>query len=227
MHKYGTVAEKGGTTMPVFAHKQYVLLFLLSLSACVPARVAQPIQMKQTADSSIMCDQMAIEYKTNTEIAAAKIAKNKSDDTREFWLGILISVPFFRASAFPRITQGFEQLQPDTLIDGEIVAIDDSGRPSFNLLQHHRSKASAIQFYAFDILIDRGRSLLEVPLKSRRELLNEALHAVSDPIRLSEAFGKENNAYPGYPKRPKRKRRCGKQLHQEIHVRATMAESDK
>jgi DNA ligase D-like protein (predicted ligase) len=89
---------------------------------------------------------------------------------------------------FPRITKACEQLQPDTLIDGEIVAIDDSGRPSFNLLQHHRSKASAIQFYAFDILIDRGRSLLAVPLETRCELLNEALHAVSDPIRLSEAF---------------------------------------
>ena len=89
---------------------------------------------------------------------------------------------------FPRVTRDFEKLQPDTLIDGEIVAIDDSGRPSFNLLQHHRSKASAIQFYAFDLLIDRGRSLLEVPLKTRRELLNEALRAVSDPIRLSEAF---------------------------------------
>src|SRR6266478_6533647 len=69
---------------------------------------------------------------------------------------------------FPGITRGFEKLQPDTLIDGEIVAIDHSGRPSFNLLQHHRSKASAIQFYAFDILIDRDRRLLEVPLESRR-----------------------------------------------------------
>src|SRR5882724_1737638 len=76
MHEFGTVAEKGGATMPVFAHKQSVLLFLLSLSACVPARVAQPIQMRQTADSSITCDQMAVEYKTNTEIAGAKIAKN-------------------------------------------------------------------------------------------------------------------------------------------------------
>jgi ATP-dependent DNA ligase len=36
-------------------------------------------------------------------------------------------------------------------------------------------------------LIDRGRSLLEVPLETRRELLNEALSAVGDPIRLSEA----------------------------------------
>jgi DNA ligase D-like protein (predicted ligase) len=89
---------------------------------------------------------------------------------------------------FPRITHACEKLQTDTLIDGEIVAIDDSGRPSFNLLQHHRSKASAIQFYAFDILIDRGRSLLEVPLETRRELLSEALRAVGDPIRLSEVF---------------------------------------
>ena len=89
---------------------------------------------------------------------------------------------------FPRIIHACENLQPDTLIDGEIVAINDSGRPSFNLLQHHRSKASAIQFYAFDTLIDRGRSLPEVPLEGRRELLNEALSAISDPIRLSEAF---------------------------------------
>ena len=85
---------------------------------------------------------------------------------------------------FPRIARAFEKLQPDTLIDGEIVAIDDSGRPSFNLLQHPRSKASAIQFYAFDILIDRGRSLLEVPLETRRELLNEALSAVGDPHQV-------------------------------------------
>src|SRR4030095_5404805 len=90
MHEFGTVAEKGGATMPVFEHKQSVLLFLLSLSACVPARVAQPIQMRQTADSSITCDQMAVEYKTNTEIAGAKIAKNNRDDTRELWLGMLV-----------------------------------------------------------------------------------------------------------------------------------------
>jgi ATP-dependent DNA ligase len=53
---------------------------------------------------------------------------------------------------FPRITRACEELQPDTLLDGEIVATDHSGRPSFNLLQHHRSKASAFQYYAFDVL---------------------------------------------------------------------------
>jgi len=89
---------------------------------------------------------------------------------------------------FPLIAQARNGLEPDTLIDGEIVAIDDDGRVSFNLLQHHRSKAQAIQFYAFDLLIYKGRSLSGVALETRRELLTEALSTVGDPIRLSEAF---------------------------------------
>ena len=89
---------------------------------------------------------------------------------------------------FPRIARAFEKLDDNTLIDGEIVAVDDDGRISFNLLQHHRSKAPALQFYAFDLLTYRGRSLLRVPLQSRRQLLAEALHGIADPVRLSEAF---------------------------------------
>ena len=89
---------------------------------------------------------------------------------------------------FPLIAQAGNGLEPDTLIDGEIVAIDDDGRVSFNLLQHHRSKAQAIQFFAFDLLIYKGRSLSGVALETRRELLMEALGTVGDPIRLSEAF---------------------------------------
>ena len=73
-----------------------------------------------------------------------------------------------------------------TLIDGEIVAIDDHGRVSFNLLQHHPSKAQAIQFYAFDLLLYKGRSLSGVALETRQELLTEVLSTVGDPIRLSE-----------------------------------------
>jgi bifunctional non-homologous end joining protein LigD len=53
-------------------------------------------------------------------------------------------------SQFPHIARACERLPADTLLDGEIVAVDKSGRISFNLLQHHRSKASAIRFYAFD-----------------------------------------------------------------------------
>jgi bifunctional non-homologous end joining protein LigD len=53
---------------------------------------------------------------------------------------------------FPNIARGCEQLPPGTLVDGEIVALDANGRVSFNLLQHHRSKAQALLFYVFDVL---------------------------------------------------------------------------
>jgi len=41
------------------------------------------------------------------------------------------------------------------LLDGEIVAIDQNGRISFTLLQHHRSHAQALLFYAFDYPLPR------------------------------------------------------------------------
>jgi bifunctional non-homologous end joining protein LigD len=62
-------------------------------------------------------------------------------------------------SQFPQIALACERLPKDTLLDGEVVAIDTNGRISFNLLQHHRSKAQALLFYAFDVLIYRGPEL--------------------------------------------------------------------
>ncbi len=66
---------------------------------------------------------------------------------------------------FPGIARACERLPAGTLLDGEIVALDENGRISFKLLQHHRSKAQALLFYAFDVLACRGRSLLKVRLE--------------------------------------------------------------
>ena len=88
---------------------------------------------------------------------------------------------------FPRIARACERLPPNTLLDGEIVALDESGRVSFNLLQHHRSRAQALVFYAFDVLIYRGRSVLNVPLYFRREVLHRIFgDSNAAPIGLSE-----------------------------------------
>jgi len=62
----------------------------LLIAACVPARVAQPTPMKQSADVDTTCEQIAIEYKSNTGVAAGKIANNRRADKRELWLGILV-----------------------------------------------------------------------------------------------------------------------------------------
>jgi DNA ligase D-like protein (predicted ligase) len=88
---------------------------------------------------------------------------------------------------FPNIAQACERLPPNTLLDGEIVALDEKGRVSFNLLQHHRSKAQALVFYAFDVLIYRGRSVLQVPLYFRREVLRRIFEDINAaPVSLSE-----------------------------------------
>jgi DNA ligase D-like protein (predicted ligase) len=90
---------------------------------------------------------------------------------------------------FPDIARACEQLPPGTLVDGEIVGLDENGRVSFNLLQHHRSKAQALLFYVFDVLVYRGRSLLKQPLSARRETLSEIFKSIkAAPIGLSETL---------------------------------------
>src|SRR5215510_539023 len=94
-------------------------------------------------------------------------------------------------SQFPRIARACEPLPVNTLLDGEIIAIDKSGRISFNLLQHHRSHAQALLFYAFDVIVCRGKSLVNTPLEKRRTLLNgifENLGKNASPLGLSETI---------------------------------------
>ena len=88
---------------------------------------------------------------------------------------------------FPTIARACEKLPPDTLIDGEVIAVDDAGRVSFNALQHSRPRAH-LQFYAFDVLVHRGRSTLRLPLEERRALLRNALTKVQYPVIRSETF---------------------------------------
>jgi bifunctional non-homologous end joining protein LigD len=58
------------------------------------------------------------------------------------------------------------------LLDGEIVALDATGRPSFQALQHRSAHRSyAIVFYAFDLLHLDGVDLLREPLEQRRRRL--------------------------------------------------------
>jgi ATP-dependent DNA ligase len=65
----------------------------------------------------------------------------------------------------PRACTFRERVKPDTLLVGEIVAMDENGRVSFNLLQNHRSRAAAVQFYAFGIIMCDRKSLLRVPVE--------------------------------------------------------------
>ena len=71
------------------------------------------------------------------------------------------------------------------MIDGEIVALDLAGRPSFNLLQNGASNATII-YYVFDVMLLAGSAVTGETLDSRRALLErEILPKLSEPIRYS------------------------------------------
>jgi len=79
----------------------------------------------------------------------------------------------------------------DAIVDGEVVALDESGRPRFSLLQDRtgirtgrepgsrraRGEPAPIVFQAFDLLHLDGRSLLAVPLEERKRALRTRLRS--------------------------------------------------
>jgi len=77
-------------------------------------------------------------------------------------------------------------LPAGTVVDGEVVAIDESGRPDFNLLQNFRAEASRIQYYIFDVLCCKGRDLTRLPLIERRALLEALVVVRVKRIRTAE-----------------------------------------
>jgi bifunctional non-homologous end joining protein LigD len=65
---------------------------------------------------------------------------------------------------YPAIVNAPPGLPDETVIDGEVVALDESGRPFFNLLQNYGSAGSPLVYYVFDILLLEGRNLMAEPL---------------------------------------------------------------
>jgi bifunctional non-homologous end joining protein LigD len=89
---------------------------------------------------------------------------------------------------FPYIVEALADLPAGTVVDGEVVAIDESGRPNFNLLQNFRAEASRIQYYVFDLLCWKDRDLTRVPLVERRALLKSLVVIRDKRIRIADYF---------------------------------------
>ena len=88
---------------------------------------------------------------------------------------------------YPRIAAALKSLPKDTVIDGEVVALDESGRPSFNTLQNYGSTTVPIFYYVFDVMVLSGESLLNKTLDVRRDLLQtRVISKLEDPIRYAD-----------------------------------------
>jgi bifunctional non-homologous end joining protein LigD len=96
------------------------------------------------------------------------------------------------AGRFPEIVEAVQSLPVrECVIDGEVVAVDDEGRSSFQLLQAREmeGRKSPVYFYAFDLLQLDGKSLITLPLEARKKVLEKLCADAGDPIRYSGALG--------------------------------------
>jgi bifunctional non-homologous end joining protein LigD len=75
---------------------------------------------------------------------------------------------------YPAVARAVSELPAKAaILDGEIIAIDEHGQPSFQAL-HHRA-AHTIVYYAFDLLHLNGRDLMRLPLDERRIALEDVV----------------------------------------------------
>jgi DNA ligase D-like protein (predicted ligase) len=89
---------------------------------------------------------------------------------------------------YPAVASGLADMPDETVIDGEIVALDDDGRPSFNALQNF-SPGTPVVYYVFDVMVLDGRNVMSESLETRRALLErKVLPALAEPVRYPGAL---------------------------------------
>lgn len=105
-------------------------------------------------------------------------------------------------SQFPEMEGLAQQVEAEGLaIDGELVCLDEQGRPSIKLMQQRFQRGQGkpgtlppVSFIAFDLLYLRGESLMGQPLQERKTLLSEVLHP-NDSIIVSQSVETDGKAF--------------------------------
>jgi bifunctional non-homologous end joining protein LigD len=89
---------------------------------------------------------------------------------------------------YPQLLDALKSLPAKhVVLDGEIAALDEKGRSSFQLLQIFKSSGGVpLVYYAFDLLFLEGKDLRNEPLSVRRKMLAKVLEKAPENIRLSD-----------------------------------------
>jgi bifunctional non-homologous end joining protein LigD len=144
------------------------------------------------------------------------------------------------AATFPGVAAAIAEQGVNMILDGEIVAFDENGKPSFNALQNRfqlktgrdiaaAEKSTPVVFYAFDLLHFAGVDLRGAPYADRRRYLAQCLlpsalvqlvHAADDGVELYAAALK--SGFEGViGKRKQSKYEPGKRSASWIKVKST------
>src|SRR5437762_71102 len=100
----------------------------------------------------------------------------------------------FNEKFYP-VYEALKNWKINTVVDGEIVVVNEKGVPDFNELQLWRSEADGqLAFYVFDVLWLEGFMAMDLPLEERHQLLEAIMPSGNGIIKISEQFntsGKE------------------------------------
>ena len=80
------------------------------------------------------------------------------------------------------------------VLDGEVVVLDEEGRPSFQLLQNRGTEPGPMQYFVFDIVYLDGQRLFKVPLEDRKRLLRNVVRDAG-VLKYSEHVLGEGRAF--------------------------------
>jgi len=111
----------------------------------------------------------ALAYVRDTEV---ELKSRRGNDLTERFAEV--------ARALPRALRS-----PSCVLDGEVCALDSSGKSSFSLMQQGKGR---LVYFVFDVLEIDGEPLLSLPLEERRDRLESLLDPRSQTIRLSGTF---------------------------------------
>jgi bifunctional non-homologous end joining protein LigD len=90
---------------------------------------------------------------------------------------------------FPEIAKALVKAarSPDCVVDGEVCALDENGRPSFSAMQQGKA-ATPLVYAVFDVLEVDGEPLVDLTLTDRRERLEALLDKRVRTIQVSSVF---------------------------------------
>jgi bifunctional non-homologous end joining protein LigD len=90
------------------------------------------------------------------------------------------------STRYPGVVSGLAGLPNETVVDGEIVALADDGRPSFEALQNAAGASTSVLYYVFDVMVLEGRDVTAKTFEERRGMLEgRVLPALTEPVRYA------------------------------------------
>ena len=85
---------------------------------------------------------------------------------------------------FPDVARAVAKLPVKAcILDGEVCALNEQGKSSFQLLQNSAETSHPVVYYVFDLLFEGGRDLRRLPLTERRALSQSRAARNTAPAR--------------------------------------------